>query len=97
MARFNTKEILRILATEGTPSSEATIRRVRYYLSVKLRLTPKQREEQLRDLELILLYKETIGESEDFGRRARYRYIRAIGLYYTKYSLCPLIYHPITN
>lgn len=92
LPRYNTQDILRILATEGTPSSEATIRRIRHDLGIKLRLSPEERQHQLSDLEAILTNENNIGDAEDFGRRTRYRHIRAMGLYYTEYSLSLLYF-----
>ncbi|KAJ5479721.1 hypothetical protein N7530_005230 [Penicillium desertorum] len=69
---YNTRDILRILAVDGMPSSERTIRRIRGDLSIKLRLTPKEREQQLSDIEAILISEFIIGDIEDFGRRALY-------------------------
>ncbi|KAF3007045.1 hypothetical protein E8E15_001690, partial [Penicillium rubens] len=51
----NTRDILRILTVDGTPSSERTIRRIRGDLGIKLRLSPEEREQQLSDIEAILI------------------------------------------
>ena len=83
----NTRDILRILTVDGTPSSERTIRRIRGDLGIKLRLSPEEREQQLSDIEAILISEFIIGDIEDFGRRTLHRHLQAMGLYYTEYSL----------
>jgi hypothetical protein len=80
----NTQEILRILDKEGIPSSERTIRRLWGDLGVKLRLSPKEREQQLDNIEAILISESIIGDIEDFRRRTLYRHLQAIGLFHTK-------------
>ncbi|KAF3028982.1 hypothetical protein E8E15_009927 [Penicillium rubens] len=52
---YNTGDIIRILAADSTPSSERTIRRIRGDLSIKLRLSPEEREQQLTDIKAILI------------------------------------------
>jgi hypothetical protein len=84
VSRFNTSEILRILAADGRPSSERTIRRIRADLNIKLRLSPNQRQQQFDDLQAILICENIISEVEDFGYRTLYRHIRSIGLFYTE-------------
>ncbi|CDM35782.1 Ribonuclease H-like domain [Penicillium roqueforti FM164] len=84
LPRHNTQDILKILAREGTPSSERTIRRVRADLSIKLRLSPEEREQQRDDIEAILISESIISDIEDFGRRTLHRHLRAMGQFYTE-------------
>jgi hypothetical protein len=88
LPRHNTENILRILAAEGTPSSERTVDRLQSDLGVKLRLSPQEREQQLDDIEAILIAESIIGEIQDFGRRTLHRHLRAIGLFYTEKQVC---------
>jgi hypothetical protein len=75
LPRHNTRHILRILAADGTPSLERTIRRIRGDLGIKLRLSPEEREQQLSDIEAILISEFIIGDIEDFGRHALHRHL----------------------
>ncbi|CAG7952950.1 unnamed protein product [Penicillium nalgiovense] len=80
---YNTQDILRILSSEGIPSSKRTLYRIRADLGITLRLSPEQRQQQFDDIEAILIAKHVISEIEDYGYRTLYRHLRAIGLYYT--------------
>jgi hypothetical protein len=84
LPRHNTKDILRILDHEGTPTSEMTIRRLRADLGIKLRLSPEERVQQLNEIEGILISEYVIGEIENFGRRALHRHLQSMGLFYTE-------------
>jgi hypothetical protein len=82
ISQYNTSEILQILAADGRPLSERTIRRIRADLNIKLRLSPDQRQQQFDDLQAILICENIIGEVEDFGYRTLYRHLRSMGLFY---------------
>ncbi|KAJ5087943.1 hypothetical protein N7456_011559 [Penicillium angulare] len=80
---FGTKDILKILADEGTPSSSRTLERIRRRLGVSLRLTPEERKNQL-NIDAILQAKAAIGELEIVNRQNVYYHLRRKGLYYTE-------------